>query len=346
MTVFDELSETDGDDKVKSWLSKLIDAKQEIVAFVASRRRGKPAGEFDRYRNGSFSLRLVVKFSDGEPKAVIRFPKPGHTATVFRDEKVRNEVQFLQFLKRTITIPILRVSGWELIEGSPQHLGPFIIMDLIDGISLATISKQQTETEQDEVMLANDVNNANLDHVYEQLADYFMNELKTVVSNYPISGYPTTSFTCAEAFLHSRTDEHLSLVSCYYVDHTGPFKPYCDHLHPLNMLANLDTLRITAILGSELANTIPAQFVYDRPWWQLLLGSDMWLENHSREDFMIHYEPRMVRFLRALKLVEKRKNAEETNSEESQSNELLSSPALQKDGDDTIRDEMGEEMGN
>lgn len=91
MTAFDELAETDGDNEFKAWLSKVIDAKQEIVAFVASRRQGKPAGEFDGYLKGSFNLSLVIRFIGG-PKAVIRFPKPGHTATAFRYEKVRNEV--------------------------------------------------------------------------------------------------------------------------------------------------------------------------------------------------------------------------------------------------------------
>ena len=36
MTVFDELAETDGDNEFRAWVSKAIDAKQEIVAFVAS----------------------------------------------------------------------------------------------------------------------------------------------------------------------------------------------------------------------------------------------------------------------------------------------------------------------
>ena len=109
MTVFDELAETDGDNEFRMWLSKVIDAKKEIVAFVASRRPGKPAGELDGYLKGSFNLSLVVKFSDGGPRAVICFPKPGHTATAFRDEKVRNEVQFLQFLSEKTTVPIPRV---------------------------------------------------------------------------------------------------------------------------------------------------------------------------------------------------------------------------------------------
>ena len=61
-----------------------------------------------------------------------------------------------------------------MTEYSHQHLGPFIIMDYVDGISLASILKQPTETEKDEVILATDVDDTKLDYVYEQLADYML----------------------------------------------------------------------------------------------------------------------------------------------------------------------------
>ncbi|KAJ4348507.1 uncharacterized protein N0V89_009884 [Didymosphaeria variabile] len=146
----------------------------EIVEFVASQRLGSPPGEFDSYLKGSFNLSLVVKFNDGGPKAVIRFPKPGHTAKHLCEEKVRNEVQVLSFLSDQATIPVPRVSSWGTIEDSPQHLGPFMIMDFIDGTSLATMLKQPTESERDEVILATDVDDTKLEYVYEQLADYML----------------------------------------------------------------------------------------------------------------------------------------------------------------------------
>jgi hypothetical protein len=373
MTVFDELAETDGDDEFKAWLSKVIDAKQEIVAFVASRRPINSTGEFAGYLKGSFNLSLVVKFSNGEPKAVIRFPKPGHTAMAFRDEKVRNEVYILQFLSKHTTIPVPRVVSWGTLEDNLQHLGPFIIMDYIEGVSLATILKQPTQTEQDEVVLATDLDDTKLEYVYEQLADYTlqlsrldfatigalsknpssnewtaserpltynMNELKTVVSNYPTSGFPMAPFTSAKAYLESLADEHLvhlrtqrnlardredakkrfiarhrfkQLIFRYCLE-DSPFKLYCDDLQPSNMLADPETLQITAVLDFEFTNTMPAQFAYDPPWWLLLLGPDMWLEHHSIEDFTTGYVPRMEQFLRVLEQVEVRMGMEGSGS--------------------------------
>jgi hypothetical protein len=82
MTVFDGLAETDGNEEYRAWLSKLINTKQEVVDFVSSRWPGCPSAEFDSYLKGSFNLSIVVKFDDAGPKAVIRFPKSGHTATI------------------------------------------------------------------------------------------------------------------------------------------------------------------------------------------------------------------------------------------------------------------------
>lgn len=112
MTVFDEPAETDGDDDFKAWVSDVYDAKQNVIDFVAARREGQPVGEFDGYLKGSFNLSLVVGFDDGGPKAVIRFPKPGITATDLRDEKFRKEVQVLEFLREKTTIPVPRVVSW------------------------------------------------------------------------------------------------------------------------------------------------------------------------------------------------------------------------------------------
>ncbi|KAH8702979.1 hypothetical protein GQ44DRAFT_783020 [Phaeosphaeriaceae sp. PMI808] len=334
MTVFDELAETDGDNEFKAWLSMVIDAKQEIVKFVASQRQGNQVGEFDGYLKGSFNLSLVVRFSDGGPKAVIRFPKPGHTATTFQDEKVRNEVQFLKFLSEKTTIPVPRV-----------HLGPFIIMDYVDAISKIPSSDEWIAS--------------------ERPLTYNTNELQTVVSNYSINGYPTTPFTSAKAFLYSLTDEHLihfqtqrnlannredakkrfiarhrfkQLISRYCIDDTGPFKPYCDDLQPSNMLADPDTLRITAVLDFEFTNAMPVQFAYDPPWWLLLLGPDMWLEHHSIEGFTTRYVPRMEQFLRTME------RAEARTFRKSFDVYAVYWAALHKDGDDVIDDSMREEM--
>jgi hypothetical protein len=57
----------------------------------------------------------------------------------------------------------------------------------------------------------------------------------------------------------------------------GLFGLFCDDLRPTNMVANLETLRITAVLDFEFTNAMPAQFAYDPPWWLLLKQPAGWV---------------------------------------------------------------------
>jgi hypothetical protein len=271
------------------------------------------------------------------------------------------------------------------------------------------------------------VDDTKLNYLYEQLADYMlqlsrldfstigaitkdpvlnewnasarpltynMNDLRTVVSNYPTNGDPTAPFTSAKTYLHSLADEHLihlksqrnlannrddakkrfiarrrfkQLISHYCIDDAGPFKLYCDDLQPSNMLADPDTLRVTAVLDFEFTNAMPAQFTYNPPWWLLLLGPDMWLERHSMEEFLVRYVPRMEQFLRALERVEKKMNWEASQQEPLLSDRMRQSwatgrfwfdygirksfdvdavywAALHKEGDDVLDERMEEEI--
>ncbi|POR32977.1 Uncharacterized protein TPAR_06806 [Tolypocladium paradoxum] len=238
-TCFDEIEETNGDDECRAWLDRVFDSKVELATFVASRRAGGRATECVSFLKGSFNFAFRFRFSDGGPDAIIRFPKPGHTATTLRDEKVTNEVQIMEYLSQNTSIPIPRVHSWGLTAESPQQFGPFIIMDYVDGTLLSTILKQPTKEEMD---LNPDIDNAVLDKIYHQIADYIlqlsqltfthigaisrdrdsntwsvtrrpltynMNELATV-AGYPDDQFPTSTFNRASDYLRSVANEHLT----------------------------------------------------------------------------------------------------------------------------------------
>lgn len=239
MTVFDEIFETNGDNEWKAWLNNVLDWKVEIATFVASRRKRGQATEIVGYLKGSFNFSIRVRFSDEGPDAIIRFPKPGHTA--FRDEKVANEVQFMKYLGQTTIIPFPRVIDWGLTAESPHQLGPFIIMDYVDGTRLSTFLKQPTENNEGDVILDSNIDDTKLDKVYGQIAKfilqlshldfpligavsedpalgawsvtgrpltYNMNELATV-SGYPTDKFPTAPFASASEYFHNLANEHL-----------------------------------------------------------------------------------------------------------------------------------------
>jgi hypothetical protein len=91
------------------------------------------------------------------------------------------------------------------------------------------------------------------------------------------------------------------IIPKYCMEITVPFRPFCDDFQPS---VDLNTFQITAVLDFEFTNAMPARFAYDPPWWLLLLGPDMWLERRTMEEFLVSYEPRLEKFLRAVERME------------------------------------------
>lgn len=239
-TYFDELEETNGDEECKAWLNRIFDLKLELAKFVATRRTGAGDGKYVGFLKGSFNFSFRFSFNDGGPDAIIRFPKPGHTATAYRDEKVANEVQIMEYLGEKTSIPIPRVHSWGLLAESPHQLGPFIIMDYVEGVLLSSILKQ---LDQEDMILNPDVDNEILDKIYRQISQYMiqlsqltfprigaiskerasdtwhvarrpltynMNELATVASCPDRNHFPTTPFDQASDYLQSVANGHLT----------------------------------------------------------------------------------------------------------------------------------------
>ncbi|KAJ5158675.1 uncharacterized protein N7500_008326 [Penicillium coprophilum] len=249
-TYFDEIEETNGDDECKAWLSRALDSRDELAMFVAGRREGGGIGTYVGFLEGSFNLAFRFSFTDEGPDAIIRFPKPGHTATVYRDEKVMNEAYVMEYLRQNTDIPVPRVHSWGLTTDSPQHLGPFIIMDYVNGTLLWTVLKQTNQGEvvlhpkqpdQEEVVLNPNIDNATLDKIYHQIARYIfqLSQLRfpkigaiskdtlgawvitgrpltynmnelATVAGYPDSQFPIAPFDSAIEYLRSIANEHLT----------------------------------------------------------------------------------------------------------------------------------------
>jgi hypothetical protein len=93
-----------------------------------------------------------------------------------RDEKVTNKVQIMAYLRENTGIPILRVHSWGALAESPQQLGQFIIMDYVHGTLLSAILRQ---TDQEDVVLNPEFDNAALDKIYYQIASYMLQISRT-----------------------------------------------------------------------------------------------------------------------------------------------------------------------
>ncbi|KAG9205164.1 hypothetical protein G6514_008741 [Epicoccum nigrum] len=314
MTLFDELAEKLGYYQWNEWKAKVLDAKEEIAAFVASRRPGRGA-EVLGWFQGSFNFCLQITYNDGTPDVMIRFPGPGHTTS--QDEKIRNEVQVIMFLHESTSIPVPRLFSWGLTEDSPQHLGPFMISEFVEGVHLFDVLKDPADPKR--LHLNPNIDRNILDNMYTQPADimlqlcnadfdrigaiskdtssgswcvterpltYTMNELANTAF-FPVEDFPSTTFTSASDYFH------------------GPFKLFCDDFRPQNILVGPETLRTKAVLDLEFTNAMLRQFASDAPWWLLLVGPDSYLlRDRTLGEFVEAYEPRLEHFLQVMERVE------------------------------------------
>ena len=240
MTAYDEVAQANADDECRAWIRQLIDARDEVVAFVDARLDGKGTGEYLGFLKGSFNLSFHIGFGGQRPGVLIRFAKPGHTNSPWRTEKVANEVRIIEYLRQHTTIPLPYIRCWGLTEESPHQLGPFIIMDFIEGTRLSTFLKQPTEDEDADMILNPAIEEETLDTIYTQLADYIlqfsrlefsligaiskdasetwtvtsrpltydMNEMATG-TGYPMDQLPTTPFHRANDFFQSVSNQRL-----------------------------------------------------------------------------------------------------------------------------------------
>lgn len=107
---------------------KVIDTREEIVAFVGVRLNWKEPAGFIDWHKGSFNVCAQVQRGDSDEQVLIRFPRPGVYGP-WRAEKVANEAAVLRYLHEHTNIPVPRVLDVGAESESPQQLGPFLIME-------------------------------------------------------------------------------------------------------------------------------------------------------------------------------------------------------------------------
>lgn len=85
----------------------------------------------------------------------------------------------------------------------------------------------------------------------------------------------------------------------------GPFRLYCDDLHPDNVLVDVSKLVVTGVVDWEFAYAAPVEFTYAAPWWLLLERPEDW--ESDLDQFLVRFMPRFRIFLEVLQDCEARK---------------------------------------
>jgi hypothetical protein len=81
------------------------------------------------------------------------------------------------------------------------------------------------------------------------------------------------------------------------------FRLYSQDLRPTNVLIDKD-LKVVGVIDWEFAYAAPAEFIFDPPWWLLLLEPESWPGGYR--EWMKEYEPRLITFLRVLRIEEEK----------------------------------------
>lgn len=128
---YDDASWEKSDEIADFWVQQFLkpDILRPIGSFLVRHHNPGDPDQFSILEKGGFNIALRMEYENAS-SAVIRFPQPG--ATMFPEEKVRNEVAIMRFIQDKTSIPVPFVLHWGTKKESPLELNPFIIMEYVD----------------------------------------------------------------------------------------------------------------------------------------------------------------------------------------------------------------------
>ncbi|CAG7942047.1 unnamed protein product [Penicillium salamii] len=128
---YDDASWEKSEEVSDSWVRQFLepDILRPVGSFLVRHHNPSDPDQFSILEKGAFNISLRMKYENAG-SAVIRFPQPG--ATMFPEEKVRNEVATMRFIHDKTSIPVPFILHWGTRKDIPLQLNPFIIMDYID----------------------------------------------------------------------------------------------------------------------------------------------------------------------------------------------------------------------
>ncbi|OOF91237.1 hypothetical protein ASPCADRAFT_10037 [Aspergillus carbonarius ITEM 5010] len=171
---FDDVAWEESERITDSWVEKLLDDEDTLRAIghlILKHRRGV-AEELGDPKAGYFNISFRMRYADGG-SAIIRFPKPG--ATMFPEEKIRNEVAAIRYIQDHTSIPVPFILYCGTAEESPPGMGPFIIMEYINHeTNMSRALNMPGLTIEDRPRLDPNVDAGKLEMLYAQFADILL----------------------------------------------------------------------------------------------------------------------------------------------------------------------------
>lgn len=125
------------------------------------------------FYHGAFNAGMKMVFGDSTAW-MLRFPRVGQVCDDYADEKVAMEVAALKLIRNKTTIPVPRVHAWGPAASNVLGLGPFIMMDFIEGVSLSELLKDPKAERRRSRVMREDISDEDIEVIYRQMANYLL----------------------------------------------------------------------------------------------------------------------------------------------------------------------------
>jgi hypothetical protein len=149
------------------WVDKANEAQSTgcLCRWVSTFHPDKLLCQLDgTFYHGAYNAGMKMVFSDGTAW-MVRLPRVGMVCDAYTDEKVAKEVMALSLFHQRTTIPVPTVYAWGLAASNFLGLGPFIMMDFMNGVSLSDILKDPN-AEPPTRLMRGDISDSDIEFIY------------------------------------------------------------------------------------------------------------------------------------------------------------------------------------
>ncbi|KAB8202591.1 hypothetical protein BDV34DRAFT_215386 [Aspergillus parasiticus] len=199
--------------------------------------------------------------------------QPGYSAYF-----IAMEVEALHLIREKTSLPVPEIYAWGLARENQLGLGPFMLINFINGICLGEVFGGGNSR-----LFREDIPDADIEYVYRQMAHFMLQlckidfsqigSLPTLKKNFPAPGRPLT-WKAHEILRVGGVDTFGSclipdLINTSY--DRGPFNIICDDFGIGNVIVrSKNDLTITGVVDMEWVYTGPAQLFGSAPWWLVM----------------------------------------------------------------------------
>ncbi|KAG4422128.1 hypothetical protein IFR04_004755 [Cadophora malorum] len=158
------------------WVDKVNETHRtgRLCQWVSTFHPDKLSCHLDRtFHHGAFNAGMKMVFSDSIAW-MVRFPRVGMVCDAYTDEKVAKEVEALSLIYDMIVDSVPNIHAWGPAASNILGLGPYIMMDFINGVSASDVLKDPN-AERPTRLIREDISDSDIEVIYRQAHSILQN---------------------------------------------------------------------------------------------------------------------------------------------------------------------------